>query len=137
MDQVNHGGVIGEAGQDGRAAVILAADKLTGEKVVNEQGETLGTITHIMLNIREGSIAYAVLSFGGFLGLGDKLFAVPWHSLALDTDDKWFVLNIEKEKLKSAPGFDKDNWPSMADTSWRTEVHAYYGPIAASRRPFI
>ena len=137
VDQVNHGGIIGEAGRDGTSVVILAADKLTGEKVVNEQGDTLGTISHIMLDIRKGSIAYAVLSFGGFLGMGDKLFAVPWHSLALDTDDKWFVLNVEKEKLNSAPGFDKDNWPSMADSKWAAEVHQYYGPVAASRRPFI
>jgi sporulation protein YlmC with PRC-barrel domain len=116
---------------------IMAADSLQGEKVVNEQGEKLGSITHIMLDISNGTIVYAVLSFGGLLGMGDKLFAVPWHSLALDVENKWFVLNIEPERLRTAPGFDKAHWPSMADPRWASEVNAYYGPVAASRRPFI
>jgi sporulation protein YlmC with PRC-barrel domain len=116
---------------------IMAADKLTGEKVVNEAGAPLGEITHIMLDITRGTIAYAVLSFGGFLGLGDKLFAVPWSSLVIDVENKWFVLNIDKERLRHAPGFDKHHWPSMADPKFASEVHAYYGPVARSRRPFI
>lgn len=116
---------------------ILAADSLTGEKVVNQRGDRLGEITHIMLDVQRGCIAYAVLSFGGLLGLGDKLFAVPWESLALDLDNRWFVLNIEEERLRDAPGFDKDHWPSMADPQWASTVHAYYGPVASARRPFI
>jgi len=110
---------------------------LTGEKVVNEAGDHLGEIKHIMLDIKAGTIAYAVLSFGGFLGIGDKLFAVPWHALALGVANKWFVLNMDKTRLKGAPGFDKDHWPSMADPTWVEEVHGYSGPVAASRRPFI
>jgi len=136
----NRDGIIDSTSPSPDAAVpsfLVAADTLTGEKVVNEQGETLGEITHVMLDVPNGIIAYAVLSFGGFLGLGDKLFAVPWHSLAIDRDDKWFVLNIDKERLRSAPGFSKNNWPSMADPQWASEVHAYYGPVAAGRRPFI
>jgi sporulation protein YlmC with PRC-barrel domain len=120
-----------------RLPSLIAADKLTGEKVVNEAGEHIGEIVHLMLNIAEGTIAYAVLSFGGLLGIGDKLFAVPWHSLAIDVDNKWFVLNVERDRLKAAPGFDKNNWPSMADPAWANEVHSYYGPMAISRRPFI
>ena len=130
----NRNGVI--ASTD-RLPALIAADKLTGEKVVNEAGEHIGEIVHLMLNIAEGSIAYAVLSFGGLLGIGDKLFAVPWHSLAIDVENKWFVLNVEKDRLKAAPGFDKNNWPSMADPAWANEVHSYYGPMAVSRRPFI
>jgi sporulation protein YlmC with PRC-barrel domain len=134
----NAGGIIGTTDSTGGPGPrIMAADTLTGEKVVNPSGEPLGEITHIMLDIVNGTIAYAVLSFGGFLGLGEKLFAVPWHSLALDVDDKWFVLNIDKDRLKQAPGFPKDHWPTMADPAWAAEVHAYYGPVAASRRPFI
>lgn len=72
-------------------------------------------------------MAYAVLSFGGFLGVGDKLFAVPWHALELDPDNKCFVLDVEKDRLKNAPGFDKDHWPSMADERWATDLHAHYG----------
>ena len=134
----NRNGVIGKREpSDGPGPGIMAADTLTGEKVVNEAGDHLGEITHIMLDISAGTIAYAVLSFGGLLGIADKLFAVPWHALALDIDNKWFVLNVEKDKLRDAPGFDKNHWPSMADATWAKEVHAYYGPVAVSRRPFI
>jgi len=137
-EQATQAGMVGTAyAHDGPGPRIMAADSLRGEKVVNERGEKLGTITHIMLDVTQGTIAYAVLSFGGVLGLGDKLFAVPWHSLALDVENKWFVLNIEPERLRDAPGFDKDHWPAMADPQWASEVHGYYGPVAPSRRPFI
>jgi len=134
----NRDGIIGAADQlDGPGPHIMAADGLTGEKVVNEAGAHLGEVAHIMLDVSKGTIAYAVLSFGGVLGIHDKLFAVPWGSLAIDVDNKWFVLNIDKERLRDAPGFDKNHWPSMADPKWVSEVHAYYGPVAVSRRPFI
>ena len=80
-----------------------------------------------MLDMRAGNVGYAVLSFGGFLGMGEKLFAVPWNALVLDTTHKRFVLNVEKDRLKNAPGFDKDDWPNMADQAWTQQIHAYYG----------
>jgi len=111
----------------GHDPVVLAADTLTGNKVVNPQEQDLGTIEHLMIDLSTGRIAYAVLSFGGFLGLGDKLFAIPWSALALDTVEKRFVLNVDKELLKRAPGFDKDHWPNMADRTWGSQVYTYYG----------
>lgn len=105
---------------------LMTASTLEGDKVVNRQNETLGTISEIMLDVPRGRIAYAVMSSGGFLGLGDKLFAIPWSALTLDTDRKCFVLNVDKETLKNAPGFDKDNWPSMADETWARDLHKYY-----------
>src|SRR5262245_39742457 len=95
---------------DGPGPRIMAADTLENEKVVNPQGEDLGQIEHIMIDVPGGRVAYAVLSFGGFLGLGDKLFAIPWSALQLDTDNKCFVLPVSKEQLKDAEGFDKDHW---------------------------
>ena len=74
-----------------------------------------------------GEVAYAVLSFGGVLGMGDKLFAVPWSALTLDTENKRFTLNASKDRLKDAPGFDKDHWPSMADESWASGIDKFYG----------
>jgi predicted DNA-binding protein (MmcQ/YjbR family) len=59
--------------------------------------------------------------------MGDRLFAVRWQALQLDTENKRFTLNVSKEKLKNAPGFDKDHWPSMADRSWASDVHSFYG----------
>ena len=115
----------------------MAADTLRGEEVRNQAGEALGKITHIMLDVTQGTIAYAVLSFGTFLGLGDKLFAIPWHSLALDVENKWFVLNVARERLKNAPGFDKDHWPTMADPRWVAEVEGYFGPVRTPRVPFL
>lgn len=109
---------------------IMAASSFEGEKVVNAQGETLGEIEAIMLDVRGARIAYAVLAVGGLLGIGEKFFAIPWRSLTLDTDNRQFILDVDKERLKNAPGFDKNQWPSMADRSWATDVHAYYG-IAA------
>lgn len=105
---------------------VMAADTLQGDKVVNPQGEDLGTIEDIMLDVGSARIAYAVLSFGGILGMGDKLFAIPWGALTLDVDQKCFVLDIQKEQLKNAPGFDKDHWPSMADPVWASQVYAFY-----------
>jgi hypothetical protein len=90
-----------------------------------------------MLNVHGGTIAYLVLSFGGFLGMGEKLFAIPWHAFAVDVDNKWLVLNVAKDKLKNAPGFTKDKWPSMADPEWTQQVHGYFGPVAGGRTPFI
>lgn len=73
-------------------------------------------------------LAGAVLCFfGGFLGMGDRLFAVPWRALTLDTEKHRFTLNVNKDDLKNAPGFDKDHWPSMADPSWASGVNRFYG----------
>lgn len=112
---------------EGPGPGLMGANTLIGNDVFNEQYEDLGKIMEIMLDRRSGRIAYAVLSFGSFLGLGDKLFAVPWSALTLDTKNKRFVMNTQKMQLENAPGFDADNWPNMADPTWEKDVHAYYG----------
>jgi sporulation protein YlmC with PRC-barrel domain len=106
---------------------LMGADTLVGNDVYNEEGEDLGEIKEIMLDMHSGRVGYAVLSFGSFLGMGEKLFAVPWDALKLDTEHKRFVLNVEKDRLKQAPGFDRGKWPNMADQSWAKEIHSYYG----------
>jgi sporulation protein YlmC with PRC-barrel domain len=110
-----------------RETRVLAADTLTGDKVVNLQKEDLGKIEHLMIDLDTGRVACAVLSFGGFMGMGDKLFAIPWSALTVDKVEKRFILNVDKELLKRAPGFDKDHWPNMADRAWGTQVFKYYG----------
>ena len=112
---------------DGPGPALMGADTLIGSDVYNTAGESLGSIKEFMIEMSSGRIGYAVLSFGGFLGVGDRLFAVPWAALRLDTVNKRFTLNASKEQLKKAPGFDKDHWPSMADGGWATDVHAFYG----------
>jgi sporulation protein YlmC with PRC-barrel domain len=106
---------------------LMGADTLIGNDVYNASDENLGNIKEFMIDMQSGRIVYAVLSFGGFLGMGDRLFAVPWSALKLDTVNKRFLLHVTKEKLKNAPGFDKEHWPSMAETTWATDVHTFYG----------
>jgi sporulation protein YlmC with PRC-barrel domain len=112
---------------EGPGPRVMAADTLEGDRVRNAAGEDLGTIEHIMIDVPAGRVAYAVVSYGGFLGMGDKLFAVPWKALTLNTTEKCFMLNASKDRLQDAPGFDKDHWPSMADESWARDLHTYYG----------
>jgi sporulation protein YlmC with PRC-barrel domain len=104
------------------------ASKLIGADVENAQGEDLGQIEDIVLDPQDGQVAYAVLSFGGFLGLGEKYFAIPWSALTAKAgEDDTLILNVDKERLKNAPGFDKNSWPNMADRTWGQEIHSYYG----------
>ena len=112
---------------EGPGARLMGADTLIGDDVYNHKDEDLGDIKEIMLDVNNGRIAYAVLAFGGVFGIGEKLFAVPWSALTLDTVNKRFLLNQDKERLESAPGFDKDNWPNMAEPTWQNTVSSYYG----------
>lgn len=125
----------GPSARRGPGPEMMGAETLVGNKVYDTEGEALGGIKEIMLDMRSGRVSYAVLSFGGFLGMGQKLFAVPWEALELDTKEKRFVLNVEKGRLKDAPGFDKDHWPDMADQSWAREIHSYYGTTPPSPAP--
>ncbi|MBQ5940259.1 PRC-barrel domain-containing protein [Massilia sp. AB1] len=111
----------------GPGPALMGADTLIGDSVVNGKEENLGDIKEIMLDMQTGQVAYAVLAFGGFLGMGEKLFAVPWQALHLDTAHHRFVLNVDKERLKNAPGFDKDAWPDMSDVNWASGIHSFYG----------
>ena len=108
------------------APQFLSASTLTGDDVKNPQGEALGDLKDIMIDTLSGKVAYGVLSFGGVLGMGDKYFAVPWSALTVDGKNKNLVLNVSKERLKSAPGFDKDHWPNFADPTFVEKLHSYY-----------
>ena len=116
----------GRKSGDGPGPQIMDAATLIGDDVVNDAGDDLGKIEAIMLDVTSGRIAYAVLSFGGFLGMGSKFFAIPWGAFTLDAVEKRFVLDVSADKLEAAEGFDKDRWPSMADPEWAARVHSYY-----------
>lgn len=110
---------------------LMTANTLEGDEVVNRQGDTLGKISEIMLDVPSGRVAYAVMSSGGFLGIGDKLFALPWNSLQLDPVRECFVLDADKSRFDDAPGFDKDHWPSNAEFDGLGEkIHSYWGSPA-------
>jgi sporulation protein YlmC with PRC-barrel domain len=110
---------------------VLSASTLSGDKVRNPQGEDLGKVEDFMLDLDSGRIVYAVLSFGGVMGVGNKLFAVPPAALTIDKEEKCLVLDVDKGQLERAPGFDKDNWPDLADPRLGSEIYSYYG-----RRPY-
>lgn len=105
---------------------VLSTSTMIGDDVRNPQGDSLGKIEEIMIDAHTGNVAYAVLSFGGIMGIGDKLFAIPWGALRLDADEHEFVLDVDKKRLERAPGFDKDNWPRTPDRTFIDEVHSYY-----------
>lgn len=122
--------IIGHATSSGGPGPdFMLADTLIGDKVLSSDGKGIGKIDDIMLDVRSGRIAYAVLSCGGFLGMGDKLLAVPWGALTLDTDEKCFRLDATEERIKSASGFDKDHWPTMADSQWSHVADQHTPPL--------
>lgn len=108
------------------APEVLSATTIIGNDVVNQAGETLGQIEEIMIDRHTGDVAYAVLSFGGFLGLGEKYFAVPWRAMTVNTVDHNCILNVSEDRLKEAPGFDKDDWPSSANRAFLDQVYRFY-----------
>lgn len=120
-------GMYSNRDKNGPGPRLMGADTLMGEDVYNRQDEDLGDIKEIMLDMETGRVSYAVLSFGGVMGMGDKLFAVPWEALQLDTANKRFILDIDKSRLENAPGFDKNDWPDMADGQFAQQLQDFYG----------
>ena len=105
----------------------LGAATLIGDKVVNLGGEYVGKIEELMIDVTTGRVAYAVLSHGGVLGFGAKLFALPWSALTVDEGKRRFVVNVSAEALDRMPGFDKDHWPDLNDLEYATGVYRQWG----------
>ncbi len=100
----------------------LTASSIMGDKVENPKGDDLGRIDNLMVNLLDGKVEYAVVEFGSFLGIGGKLFAVPFSELTLDPVREVFILDREREYLKDIPGFDKSHWPD-------TNAHTYFNDV--------
>jgi sporulation protein YlmC with PRC-barrel domain len=141
---VDRGGVhVATGAQVQTDTPVVRARDMIGVAVMNDQNEHLGKIEDLVMDPVSGRIRYAVLSFGGFLGVGDKLFAVPWDDLKLISKgttsrgtikEDHYVLNVNKDALKNAPGFDKKQWPDFANREWANEIDKFYsGERAAAR----
>ncbi len=114
---------------------VVKASTLRGTNVKNLKKENIGEIQDLMINMETGSIEYAVLSFGGFMGIGDKYFAVPVEAMNFSTQNREITLDVDKDKLKNAPGFDKNDWPREASPEFIQSIYDHYG--LESQREYV
>lgn len=124
-----------ERTQEKKAGPVLRASALTGMNVVNSRNEDLGKVDDVVIDMGTGKVRYAAVSFGGFLGIGDKLFAVPFQAFQVtsdpdDRDSTRLILNVDKQTLEQAPGFDKDHWPNFGDPNFGARNDRYFLPRA-------
>jgi hypothetical protein len=104
---------------------LIASDKVEGTAVYNRQGEKLGSVYNFMVDKRSGQVEYAVMSFGGFLGMGDRYHPLPWRVLTYDTNQGGYVIDLDKRALEGAPSYEPGQEPSY-DRSYDEEVYRYY-----------
>jgi sporulation protein YlmC with PRC-barrel domain len=123
----NRTGTNHEGPDANRPAERLTATSIVGDKVENTRGDDLGTIDNLMINLHTGKIEYAVLDYGSFLGIGGKLFAIPFEELRLAPGKHAFILDRDRDYLKLSPGFDKNHWPDTNDHTYYGDVDSYWG----------
>ena len=107
-------------------SALISANKVEGTDVVTPAGENLGSIEEIMIDTRSGKVAYAVMSFGGFLGIGDRHHPLPWGVLKYDTNHNGYVVNLDKRVLEQAPAYGSDERVDLADEAYGKKIHDYY-----------
>jgi len=105
----------------------IKASSIIGTGVFNPEGDSLGDIKEVVIDPSTGRVAYVVVSFGGFLSMGEKLFAIPFSAFRYNVTKNEYVLNVSRERLEEAPGFDSGQWPSMSDEKWNRDIYNYYG----------
>ena len=108
---------------------LIASDKVEGTAVYNRQGERLGSIHNFMVDKRSGRVEYAILSFGGFLGIGDSYHPLPWKSLSYDTGQGGYVVDLDKRRLEGAPSYQRSDSPDWADPDYSRRIDDFYGPF--------
>jgi hypothetical protein len=108
---------------------LIASDKVTGTAVYNAQGEKLGTVYDVMLDKQSGQVAYAIMSFGGFLGMGESYHPLPWRALTYDTQLGGYVVDIDRNRLEAAPYYDTANEPDWSNRDYRRRIDEYYYPM--------
>ena len=105
---------------------LISSEKVDGTAVYNRKGERLGTVHHFMVGKRDGRVRYAVMNFGGFLGIGERHHPLPWDVLTYDTDRNGYVVDLDKERLEGAPSFERDKEPEY-DRAYNQRIAGYYG----------
>lgn len=126
LEQENRTGINTDGKNSNTPVRLLTATSIIGDNVINGNDDNLGKIKDIMIDVRRGTIEYVVIEFGGFLGVGEKYFAVPFEALELKAGRQVYLLDRSKDFLKSAPGFDKEHWPGTNSRHY-SEVRGYWG----------
>ena len=108
------------------AGRLIAAEQVAGTSVYNTQGEKLGSVDDLMIDKISGRVAYAVLSFGGFLGMGNRHHPLPWSTLHYDRGIGGFVVNLDRDVLEGAPAYAEGEAPQWEDRQWGQRLHDYY-----------
>jgi PRC-barrel domain. len=127
-DLDNRTGINHEGADANKPVERLTAKSIIGDSVENRKGESLGKIDELMINLENGKVEYAVVQSGGVLGVGKKLFAIPFEHLEVDEEKEIFILDRDKEYVKDSPGFDASHWPGTNDHAYFDEVTAYFKP---------
>ena len=108
---------------------LIASNKVEGTAVYDRQGQRLGSVYNFMVDKRSGKAEYAVMSFGGFLGMGDSYYPLPWKSLAYDTDLGGYVVDLDKSRLQGAPSYEREQVPDWGDPSYGRRIDEFYAPF--------
>jgi hypothetical protein len=106
---------------------LISSDKVEGTAVYNRGGEKLGSIHSVMIDKRSGKVAYAVMSFGGFLGIGDRYHPLPWNALTYDSRQGGYIVDLDRSMLEGAPSYSTGEMPDWNDREWSRQVQDYYG----------
>jgi hypothetical protein len=106
---------------------LISSDKVEDTAVYNRQGEKLGSIHSVMIDKVSGKVAYAVMSFGGFLGIGDRYHPLPWTTLTYDSRQGGYVVDLDQSMLEEAPSYSTTEMPDWSDREWSRQVQDYYG----------
>ncbi len=105
---------------------VVKASEVVGVDVKNLADESIGKISEVVIDKAHGNVSYLVLNFGGHLGFGNKFFAIPWNLFTYNEEKDCFVLDLDKERLQDAPGFEKDNWPNFTSPNVATSIEQFY-----------
>lgn len=134
QDQVRQNKDLVQAGQldDKLTGTLVRASALEGMSIWNAEGENVGTVSDLVIDGQTGRVRYAAVTYGGFLGVGNKMFAVPFEAFKVlpnkhDRDEYLLVLNVTQEQLEGAEGFDEEHWPNFADPEFTSQLDKRYG----------
>ena len=116
--------------------IVRTADVI-GKKIIGVHQESLGKVEELVLDKQSGMVRYAVLARGGFMGIGSEFYAIPWEALDYCTENSAFRVNISKDDIEKAPGFNKDDWPDFADQSWDKSNSEFYNHFIVPKSPMV